>query len=713
MAQKSVFQGDGMQKLRKDLQEVADHSNYMRTQLSGFLAQMDGQLYSRISGQAQFAQSQINRLTDEAEQLSDFIRLAISKIQAAEQQTMLDARALMKGDVKQNAQGSILKQRPLTASQRASWDRWGNYAIQYLKDSFSWYRAAPIPTILFGFFRGLTLQIQRTTLIDRMQKYKGDAEVAALLQMMQQGSMQEQIEAQQKLEQISEALIEVGRCQAAYEVYKQFGQTAYMEGAHAAAEKARSMLSGLGMNRSYYDKDVNLRSEYTGAPLSACQYNPLKNDHSVMPSDDRLLTMIRLSMADQEYRKWAFVNYDDIVEEIRRADILAEIQKQLEANLPPTKLPDGTPITPDNKENETTFKYFQEHIQNDKMMNPLLEYLTWLDDTYGKTEWRKNVEMVDGVLRGFAEGLITETVNGVVGTLEFAFNFVVDPGKTTKEIVDTVSYLASNPEVLVEAAKKMYTDFESASPEKKAEMIGAVASMLVPGVSVTKVGKVEKVTEAMTSIAKKMKKIDYPTSVSRLQESFSNMSPYRLAMTPEGVMMMMPNTKKIDFGPSKPSSLHDGPNVSKIDGKGDPGKSGIEGTGEAQNIDLNRIGTGAVGDFQNVKDVNDLISRIPADAKQIPWREVPGGAKDGVKFRWIDEAGKTWDVRAHSVDPTAPSGSNAANGWIYRVEVKQVNPKWKWTMDSKGNFHKENVLRENSPHYDESIANDTHIPFTP
>ncbi|WP_227793451.1 EndoU domain-containing protein [Paenibacillus guangzhouensis] len=594
MAQKSVFQGDGMQKLRKDLQEVADHTNYMRTQLSGFLAQMDGQLYSRVSGQAQLAQSQINRLTDEAEQLSDFIRLAISKIQAAEQQTMADARALMKGDVKQNAKGSILQQRPLTAGHRASWDRWSNYVIQYLKDSSSWYRAAPIPTILFGFFRGLTLQIQRTTLIDRMQKYKGDAEVAALLQMMQQGSMQEQIEAQQKLEQISKALIEVGRCQAAYEVYKQFGQTAYMEGAHAAAEKARSMLSELGMKRSYYDTDVNLRSEYTGAPLSACQYNPLKNDHSVMPSDERLLTMIRLSMADQEYRKWAFVNYDDIVEEIRRADILAEIQKQLEANLPPTKLPDGTPITPDNKENETTFKYFQEHIQNDKMMNPLLEYLTWLDDTYGKTEWRKNVEMVDGVLRGFAEGLITETVNGVVGTLEFAFNFVVDPGKTTKEIVDTVSYLASNPEVLVEAAKKMYTDFESASPEKKAEMIGAVASMLVPGVSVTKIGKVEKVTEAMTSIAKKMKKIDYPTSVSRLQESFSNMSPYRLAMTPEGVMMMVPNTKKIDFGASKTSSLHDGPNVSKIDGKGQAGKPVVDKEkwlGSLQNTENFKIGT--------------------------------------------------------------------------------------------------------------------------
>ncbi|WP_152392617.1 hypothetical protein [Paenibacillus guangzhouensis] len=150
-----------------------------------------------------------------------------------------------------------------------------------------------------------------------MQKYKGDAEVAALLQMMQQGSMQEQIEAQQKLEQISKELIEVGRCQAAYEVYKQFGQTAYMEGAHAAAEKARSMLSGLGMNRSYYDRDVNLRSEYTGSPLSACQYNPLKNDHSVMPTDDRLLTMIQLAVGNKEYRAWAIENYDGFEQKLK------------------------------------------------------------------------------------------------------------------------------------------------------------------------------------------------------------------------------------------------------------------------------------------------------------------------------------------------------------------------------------------------------------
>ncbi|MGY5341819.1 WXG100 family type VII secretion target [Paenibacillus glucanolyticus] len=155
------------------------------------------------------------------------------------------------------------------------------------------------------------------------------------------------------------------------------------------------------------------------------------------------------------------------------------------------------------------------------------------------------------------------------------------------------------------------------------------------------------------------------------------------------------------------------PNL-RHDAGGDGSKEqGNAGKNHSKNIDLSKIGTGNIGDFQGVTDVNDLISRIPPDAKQIPWREVPGGAKEGVKFRWLDESGKTWDIRAHSVDLSAPSGSNAANGWIYRVEVKQVDPKWKWTMDSNGNFHKENVLRANSPHYDESIANDTHIPFTP
>ncbi|WP_314728261.1 polymorphic toxin type 30 domain-containing protein [Bacillus sp. Marseille-Q3570] len=116
-----------------------------------------------------------------------------------------------------------------------------------------------------------------------------------------------------------------------------------------------------------------------------------------------------------------------------------------------------------------------------------------------------------------------------------------------------------------------------------------------------------------------------------------------------------------------------------------------------------------VGDFTNVKNIEDFRARIPEDAEQLPWKEIPGGAAEGEKYRWTDQSGNVWNTRAHGPDPSAPEGSNAANGWIYRVEVK--TPSGKWTMDSHGNFHKKNVFNPKSPHYSESIANDSHIPF--
>ncbi|MCZ6919459.1 MAG: hypothetical protein O7C60_03750, partial [Rickettsia endosymbiont of Ixodes persulcatus] len=166
----------------------------------------------------------------------------------------------------------------------------------------------------------------------------------------------------------------------------------------------------------------------------------MKSDHSIMPTDERLLTMIRLSLADTGYRVWARENYDSFAEELRRSDILVAIQKQIEENSPPTKLPDGTIITADNSRNDLTFAYFLKHVMKDPdnvdiLRNPVLEYQDWLNDTYGKTEWRKKVELADDVLRGFTTGLIKETISGLIGTVTFVFQLVVDPVNTTKEIV--------------------------------------------------------------------------------------------------------------------------------------------------------------------------------------------------------------------------------------------------------------------------------------
>ncbi|WP_152392589.1 CdiA family toxin C-terminal domain-containing protein [Paenibacillus guangzhouensis] len=222
-------------------------------------------------------------------------------------------------------------------------------------------------------------------------------------------------------------------------------------------------------------------------------------------------------------------------------------------------------------------------------------------------------------------------------------------------------------------------------------MIGAVASMLVPGVSVTKIGKVEKVTEAMTSIAKKMKKIDYPTSVSRLQESFSNMLPYRLAMTPEGVMMMVPNTKKIDFRASKPSSLHDGPNVSKIDGKGEPGKSGIEGTGDLKYKEGYYI-EHLTGEIKSVSD----------------WKGVSGGHNYDEFKKYFGENGK---YALEEVNKLPHPDINGIYDLEYRMKVEIKNYKGEGTGQYKY-IPKENKDPFKKTIYDPNIlSNDDIVKF--
>ena len=115
--------------------------------------------------------------------------------------------------------------------------------------------------------------------------------------------------------------------------------------------------------------------------------------------------------------------------------------------------------------------------------------------------------------------------------------------------------------------------------------------------------------------------------------------------------------------------------------------------------------------FCSVKSLQDLLTKIPTDAQQFSWRAIEGGASEGVKYRWVDQQGNIWNVRAHSVDPSAPIGSNASKGWIYRVEVRWAGTGKKYYMDAYGNFYPENIMNPMSPMYDEDTANNTHIPF--
>ncbi|NMM55424.1 hypothetical protein [Paenibacillus aquistagni] len=206
------------------------------------------------------------------------------------------------------------------------------------------------------------------------------------------------------------------------------------------------------------------------------------------------------------------------------------------------------------------------------MQNPTLDYIVWLEDTYGKTEWPKKVKTADAILRGFGTGVIKGIIEGIVDTAGLAYQLVVDPQQVGKDMLYAAEYLIQNRELVVEAAKQMYANFESASPEEKAEMIGKVSSILVPGMGVTKAGKAAKVPEALSSMTqavktskimnvlanpiKKFKEIDWKSYTIRFQDWVQSLKPGRYAITPEGMLVRIPDetssvVRRIDAGDGK------------------------------------------------------------------------------------------------------------------------------------------------------------------
>ncbi|WP_141097562.1 nucleotidyltransferase domain-containing protein, partial [Paenibacillus aquistagni] len=191
---------------------------------------------------------------------------------------------------------------------------------------------------------------------------------------------------------------------------------------------------------------------------------------------------------------------------------------------------------------------------------------------YGRTKWEGFVKTSGEVTMGFTKGLLTGIIEGIVDTAGLAYQLVVDPQQVGQDMLYAAEYLIQNPDMVVEAAKQMYANFESASPEEKAEMVGKVSSILVPGMGVTKAGKAAKVPEALSSMTqtlktskamnvlanpvKKLKDIDWKSYTNRFRDWAQSLKPGRFAVTPEGMLIRMPDesssvVRRIDAGDSK------------------------------------------------------------------------------------------------------------------------------------------------------------------
>lgn len=145
---------------------------------------------------------------------------------------------------------------------------------------------------------------------------------------------------------------------------------------------------------------------------------------------------------------------------------------------------------------------------------------------------------------------------------------------------------------------------------------------------------------------------------------------------------------------------------------------GVEGLNQVDELTKSRntvvkegavkSGSSKVGDFKNLKGttVDDILDRIPDDATLRELTPVKGGATEGFEFKWIQD-NQTYRVRVHNIDPGAPVGSNASQGWIVRIQrgrqyydytIEGFQPA-KYTNNPNGEF------------FDSTITNNTHIPI--
>lgn len=117
---------------------------------------------------------------------------------------------------------------------------------------------------------------------------------------------------------------------------------------------------------------------------------------------------------------------------------------------------------------------------------------------------------------------------------------------------------------------------------------------------------------------------------------------------------------------------------------------------------------GRIGDYSDMTwaTMQDLMSRVPEDAKVRKIVPSENGSQVGFEYKWYDENGVRNRLRGHDPDPSAPANSNASNGWIFRHERGK-----EYYDPVTDQFKHQNSHKPSSPYYDPNAGNNTHIPM--
>ncbi|MBP2114314.1 DNA/RNA non-specific endonuclease [Paenibacillus silagei] len=543
---KLVFNEDEVKRLQSKIGQVSQDTNRLYLQLKGQSSSWGG---IPMGDHLVKAQVLINELTVEAEKLEDIIRVALRGVSELQEEN------------KQQAE-------KLTGQFNLLFAAFGSLGLQATAGRVS------IPEFVQ---RSATNLITSIAALSGKDELSRDPVVQQLRNVIQTSGLLtvESIAAQSKLNDIFAARNEIAKAQMAFKVYQAFGNQAQMTAVHAQAEEARQKLASLGVAKIYYETGKDLSPHYKQPAVTACEYDPSITAEKVpLLHNEEYLLLLRLAMEKTAAGAYARSQLAAKRQEIQLAAVLKQVQEQIEAerrlNAPPLTLPDGTPITADNKENETTLEFYQAkvYVPNEYLTPMYTSYLGWLDNTYGLTKWESKVRQSGDVVLAFTEGLMKEVVMGVADTATFAFKLVVDPVKTTTEMKQQAQYLIDHPEVLVEAAKMAYHQFDEGTPEEKAKMLGSVASILVPGLQVTKAGKVGKVLGEVEDVVSQAAK----DALQGIKQKLPNLGP--VMQTPEGFVFKI---GEIPDTPAMPKTPVQQRYMDGLEGKGEvPNKTFVD-----------------------------------------------------------------------------------------------------------------------------------------
>ncbi|MGD7788554.1 polymorphic toxin type 30 domain-containing protein [Propionibacteriaceae bacterium Y1700] len=108
---------------------------------------------------------------------------------------------------------------------------------------------------------------------------------------------------------------------------------------------------------------------------------------------------------------------------------------------------------------------------------------------------------------------------------------------------------------------------------------------------------------------------------------------------------------------------------------------------------------------KRAKRTDNPLDRVPRRAKRKDLTTMEH-IDHGVMYEWSDNLGRH-QVRIHGPDSSAPPGSNAASGHVYRISHNDH-----FYEDVNGNLYSaKSATKPSSPHYDPNFGDTTHIPW--